>query len=114
MYFQTYEIPITAAGQVKRFSFKPSNNPKRCIGYIFKATKYNATKTIADVSLSFNGGADVLIQEQLRSTDPATMSKIEMLRINKQLNKNALISGFVRDDSILTPPYKILLTLKFE
>jgi hypothetical protein len=94
-FFHFTTVIISVAGEIVRFSDKLPGKAKVCQGVSFSANTHHATKSLAQVSVSFNEGKEQVINHTL--TVRPTETRADMLAIIQPVEENARIKGFVKD-----------------
>ena len=92
-YFTTIIVP--ASGEIVRFSDKLPGKAKLCQGVYLSANTHHATRSLANVSLSFNEGKSQVINQSL--TVRQNITRANPLAIIQPVEENARIKGFVKD-----------------
>jgi len=107
-FFVLKTVDIKTAGELKSFELKLPGSAKYCIGYQISATQHHDTLAIAKVGVSFNGGREDTIINDLLVRNPSNIRRrrIPLLQ-NIKLLQNAYVQGYVEDKGVVGLPYTI-------
>jgi len=108
-------VTVSNPGQIVRYKDKLPAKAVLCGGITFSADFHNATKALAIVAVSFNGGKDQAITGVLQQPSAAPQAKTMPLLIVQPLDANTTVQGYVKDLGNAAYPYnvKIYYTLNY-
>ena len=106
IHFTRITIPY---GGIHRFADKLPAKAAVCCGIHMSATTHHATQALAQVAVSFNGGKDMTINEQL-VVKPHLATKSYPLVISQPLDANTKVTGYVNDYGLAPAyPYDVMV-----
>ncbi len=107
-FFVLKTVDIKTAGELKSFELKLPGSAKYCIGYQLSATKHHDTLAIAKVGVSFNGGRENTITNDLIVRNPTNIRRRRIpLAQDLKLLQNAYVQGYIEDKGAIQPPYTV-------
>lgn len=107
-FFVLKTVEIKTAGELKLFELKLPGSAKYCIGYQISATKHHDNLSIAKVGITFNGGRENTIVNDLIVRNPVNIRRRRTpLSQHQKLLQNAYVQGFVEDKGVVALPYTI-------
>lgn len=96
-YFIIQEVAITAPGELKDFEVKLPGNITHVIGFHLGATIAHATKPIATVGISFNGGRENTIDQDIIVHNTTKRRRRHILTQRQNILDNSYHFGYVKD-----------------
>jgi len=107
-YFLLKEVKINKANELVQFETKFSGEAKRVIGYFLSATKSNDKLALATVGISFNGGRENTINQDLIVRNPVNIRRrTQPLCQNQIILQNSYVKGFIEDKGVAAVPYTV-------
>lgn len=119
-YFDTETITINDRDSIVNFDFKLPGSPKKCTGIAILSSIGIAGISPAEVSINFNNGIENTIQLPVKDDTNAAYSKFDIQPMSQHLEKDANITGYVKDWDLLYAheprayPYNVKIIFELE
>ncbi len=111
-YFIIQEVSVSAPDQLRDFEIKLPGNISHVIGYHLGATISHASKPLATVGISFNGGRENTIDQDVVVHNTTRRRRRHILSQYQQIVKNSYHTGYVKDlGNAASYPYSVKIYL---